>query len=350
MKCHTILLVLLLISHRTCALIVGSSTTVSRQSTPTFPAVDGDNEMRGFAAFEQGFTLEDNTTTCLFNSFFPVSGTVTFNGGTLSLSRDLLFGSATTFADGGTITGNSYAVALPDTKSVVTLGGAMILDTVELVLHADTTLNGNITFNGVCTVEGSGHAVDCTNGSLVAGTGASVLLKNLLIENVAAGSISCTDSLGTFSLQDVVWAQIADYSFSQGHIDVVGGVRITGTHIFAYQSDQVSSIQSNAQLYFDTGMTFSYDPSAASNNLLTLVDRFATLYLNETTLFATDVGLQLTKGTLVVEGECPVISEGTSAAQGILLGDGISDNNIQLNVLPESGFKIESGFLSSKDV
>jgi hypothetical protein len=96
------------------ALVVGSNTTPSRPALTTFPAADGDNEMRGFAAFENGFTLQNSSTSCLYNSFFPISGTITFNGGTLELDRDLVLTNTVSFADGGIIDGNSYALEFPD--------------------------------------------------------------------------------------------------------------------------------------------------------------------------------------------------------------------------------------------
>gem|GEM_PF-4916664 len=71
------------------ALIVGSNTAVSRQSLVTFPEADSNNTMLGFAAFEDGFRLETFATTCTFDAYFPVGGTVQLDGGSLWLARDM---------------------------------------------------------------------------------------------------------------------------------------------------------------------------------------------------------------------------------------------------------------------
>jgi len=68
---------------------VGSNTASSRQLKTFFPAIDNNNLMCGFAVFEKGLTLEDSTTTCSFDAFFPVSGDVVLNGGILRLLRDI---------------------------------------------------------------------------------------------------------------------------------------------------------------------------------------------------------------------------------------------------------------------
>ncbi len=67
----------------------GSQTVVSIESLPTFPAADSDNKLIGFGWFRNGFGLEDATTSCTFESIFPVSGNINFNGGILYLNEDL---------------------------------------------------------------------------------------------------------------------------------------------------------------------------------------------------------------------------------------------------------------------
>ena len=117
MKKYTALIIILLLCRSVLGIVYGSDAVVSRQSVVTFPAPDVDNEMRGFGVFESGFTLANNTTTCLFNSFFPVSGIVNFNGGTLDLNLDLLFHNSVDIASAGTISGSGYSVGIEIAKS-----------------------------------------------------------------------------------------------------------------------------------------------------------------------------------------------------------------------------------------
>ena len=101
--------ILFLFSFTLKAVVIGSNAIVSRQVLVTFPSSDGDNELRGFAAFENGFTLNGGGS-CIFNSVYPVSGNITLNGGTLSLSKDLICQKDATIVNGGIIVGNGYAV------------------------------------------------------------------------------------------------------------------------------------------------------------------------------------------------------------------------------------------------
>jgi len=90
--------------------VVGSDSACSRQGSATFLEIDSDNEMNGFAFFEDGFTLETVSTTCTFDSFFPVSGIVDMNYGTLYLRKDLKFDRATNLRNLGSVFGNGFSV------------------------------------------------------------------------------------------------------------------------------------------------------------------------------------------------------------------------------------------------
>jgi len=88
-KFFTFCFFLLLVSRGSLKCVtIGSDTTASRQLKTFFPAADTSNTLRGFAVFEKGLTLEDKTTKCFFDAFFPVSGDIVLNGGSLSLLRD----------------------------------------------------------------------------------------------------------------------------------------------------------------------------------------------------------------------------------------------------------------------
>jgi hypothetical protein len=103
--------------------IKGSETALSVEPFYTFPAADSDNAMLGFGWFKNGFGLEDGSTSCTFDSVFPVSGDVYLNDGTLSLSADLLFRNITTWYTSGEILGNNYLVDL--SSSITGLGSVL---------------------------------------------------------------------------------------------------------------------------------------------------------------------------------------------------------------------------------
>jgi len=94
------------------SLTVGSNSAVSVETQPTFPTKT-DNIILGFARMENGFLLADQNTTCTFQDFFHVAGSVNLSGGTLVLAEDLTFDNPLGFQNGGIILGNAFAFELP---------------------------------------------------------------------------------------------------------------------------------------------------------------------------------------------------------------------------------------------
>jgi len=95
MRCNKLFVVsffcVIFLFHNSYCTVVGSNTTSSRQFRTFFPASHTDNTMMGFSVFENGLTLEDATTNCSFDAFFPISGDIVLNGGVLSLAGDIVF-------------------------------------------------------------------------------------------------------------------------------------------------------------------------------------------------------------------------------------------------------------------
>lgn len=335
--------------------VVGSNTVASRQALTTFPSTDNDNEMRGFAAFENGFTLATSGTSCIFNSYMPVSGTITMNGGTLNFSRTMVVQNPCTFASLGTINGNNYRLEFQSTTTVLTLPSqgniTFTANNLELVLNSNVILKSPLQFQNSCIVTGNGYTLDTTAGTLVVANGAAVLFRDITLKNVSGSRLYCTDSLGTVSLLNVNFIQDAAYSFTFGQLAIVGDVNMRGSQQFTYATNQVCTIASKATWYFDSGMTFKYAPSTSSQNLLAFADSLSALRLYETTLWSTNVGLKLTKGRMIVEGQCPVKNDGTSTAQAIIFGDGASSaNDFTIKPLDESGLVVQSGYVVSQNM
>lgn len=252
--------------------------------------------------------------------------------------------------------GNSY-IGIGDYTDYASIYGfsvpavsGFIFNDVNLIFNADVYFQRNNRFSGNCLIDGRLHELVLDDGIFQVDNGSLLFLKNVTINGVDSNTFYCLDDNGTFSFQNATLILDGDLSFSLGHFDVVGDTVLTGTHLFIYQSDQVSNIGSNATLHFDSGMTFSY-ASTSARNLITMEDATAALHLNEATLYSVAPGLQLTKGTLIIEGECVIESDATTHDDGITLGDGSSaSNNVTVKILPESGPKTESGWLNYKNV
>jgi len=111
------------------ALSVGSDHVVSREGNVVFAVGDNDNELNGFAYFENGFELVNENTTCTFDSLLRVGGTIDLNGGALYLQKDLILDSVATFTDVGAIYGNGYKIDL--SESVTFLEGRIRVSSIR---------------------------------------------------------------------------------------------------------------------------------------------------------------------------------------------------------------------------
>lgn len=130
-------LVCVLYSSFSLAVVIGSYKTVSKEAFASFPAQDDDNEMRGFASFSRGFTLNGGGS-CDFNALFPVGGSAILNGGTLNLSQDLTFLEDTTFYNGGYVKGNNNQMIFLNTDQLQLPLRGNISSTVSYVTQTET--------------------------------------------------------------------------------------------------------------------------------------------------------------------------------------------------------------------
>lgn len=102
------------------AVVVGSDSSFSSAGGITFLAYESDNKLNGFTYFKEGFSLETPLTTCTFDAYFPVSGTVDLNVGSLYLAKDLTFDCGTSLVNMGNIYGNGHIVKFSESVTTFT--------------------------------------------------------------------------------------------------------------------------------------------------------------------------------------------------------------------------------------
>ncbi len=230
----------------------------------------------------------------------------------------------------------------------------MTFNNAKITLNSDLNLTNaaGIIFNGSCEIDGNGYIIDLSSiQTFSIGNSATLRIKDTVIKGISGNKIANSNSASTLELQNVMWVQSGDYTLQAGKITVIDELTITGSNKFIYKTDQTSVISSNATMFFNYGMTFSYDPPVASKNLLSLADQTSVLYLLNTSLASTTTGLQLTKGILSIDAPCPIMSSARVAGQGIMFGDGVSSsNNLAIKILPESGLNINAGYLVYNNV
>ncbi len=355
MRNAIIILITLFCGNTALPVVYGSLTAVSRQSLITLPANDATNELRGFGAFESGFTLTNASTSCLFTSLFPVSGPINLNGGTLNLSTSMLLDSAADIQSAGIINGSNYQLVLPGKISLfnlpsTTMTYGLILNGVKLCMQSDVSLNVPVTIQGMCEILGNGYSLTLNNASGISiASGATLLMKDVVVKNVSGTKIGFAATTSALQLQDVVWWLTANTSIATGYVTVLGHWWINGQYALSYNSSQTSTINSNAQIVMGYGSTFNYSPSNTAQNLLAFADNTSKLLLNSATLSASTVGLVLTKGNLILDGKSYITSNGTNTATGITIGDGTAADDLIIEVLPGANVQV-AGYVGYKNV
>ena len=253
MKKHILYSILILLfgcQVRVVAVVLGSTATVSVEPHITFPAAHADNKMHGFGWFKNGFSLENNQTSCDFASVYPVSGTINLNGGTLNLFEDLIFKNFTTILGLGTIYGNNYSLEF--CSSVTALPeNAETFENVYLSLSNTMQFNGQTTFAGFTVLDGRGHTVQLgSHGALIVASNSTLQLKDMIIKGVARENVRCFDDTATLILDNVKWVQDADVVFEHGALRIKDKAEFYGNYAFAYSSVLPITIEKQSMCQF----------------------------------------------------------------------------------------------------
>ena len=279
----------------------------------TQQTVTNDCRIKSFAALNVGFSLLDSAVTGIFDSFFAVMGTIDLSGGTLALDKDLILTNTSQLNTMGTIVGNGHVLSLAKNISLVpATSSSQCFEWGNLTV----CLNSNVTFKDCC--------ITFTGNSIISGQGncltllptctiriaanSSLLLKNIIVQGLETGRIIPLDSTSTLSLKSAKLFLDNNYTFSQGTLDIKNKVSIFGDGLtFTFGTDQLSTINQDSTLKLNDGLIFDYAPSNNEQDLLKLVDKSATLFLNGATLKITGTDLLLTKGTLLVDRNAQIV-------------------------------------------
>ncbi|MCK5632132.1 hypothetical protein KAH94_00105, partial [bacterium] len=316
------------------AVIKGSETVVSVEPLATFLSADNDNTMLGFGWFKNGFTLEDSSTTCTFDSVYPVSGNINFNGGQLYLSRDLQFQNVTNLDDSGSIFANNYSVEL--CSSVTELFSTYTLHDVTLCLGGDLKITQTIVFDGNCRIDGRNYNIFFEdNGTIIVGSGSTLELDDVHLDNLGGVNISCQDDSSKIILHNVDWTQSDDFRFKKGSIEFSHGVRFCGDKTFFYESSQTSTINANTRWTITDKMILEIGRDKAVDYVepLCFVDESSILRLDNCSLIVTASGIGLTKGEFEFDRDVYVDVLSSTTTHGLIIGSGqeVDDFSMKLD-------------------
>ena len=226
----------------------------------------------------------------------------------------------------------------------------------------DLNLNENVIMkfvsNGI--LDGWGNKLNLSDGAGIwLDKDVTLTVRNMTIVNVQdtnnewISSIRMTNTGSRLILENCELQLSRNYSFTLGHLYINRDVVFTGTCQFNFTATHGLFIDKNSTLCFDNETTFSYGPATSDRrDLIVLSDRTSKLYLNGCTLKSSTTGMQLTKGTLIIDGKCEFYNEdlGNGAArslsQAITLGNGNVDDDLKIIIGPACGIDIKSGILA----
>ena len=258
-------------------------------------------------------------------------------GSVIEIFNDVRFSSDTTIESSGFLSphGNAFI-----------LGGDLIMpDGVDV----------HFTTSGI--IDGQGHnLIFGENSKLTLDNYITLTLRNIHLRNLknygdGSSSISVKRSWkAQVALQNSSLCLDSDFTFSLGQLYIHGDVEISGTHKFIYTSTHAARIEKFSSWNFDNNSTFSYAPASDNRNLIIMADETSVLFLNGATIESTTTGLQLTNGILIVDHKSYLENSATSISQAIAFGDGNSNHNLKIEILPGASLDLKSGIIDYKNV
>ena len=206
--------------------------------------------------------------------------------------------------------------------------GTNFFDGDIMMLDRDLELEYTWTVTEKAKLFGNGNKITfgTDGGILIQGADAALLLENVLIENIYGNQIRCSDDSTTLSIDNVVWIQDANYSFTKGTLNINGNWLVQGRNTtFAYSSDQASMLQQDTNWIFDTNVTFSYD-SASSGNIV-MTDATSKINFDGATLHVSQ-DAQFKDGTFVFDD---IVTLNTEVGRTLYLGNNNASQNLTLD-------------------
>lgn len=201
---------------------------------------------------------------------------------------------------------------------------AKIIKDSEFSFDADHEWKTQLTIMGTCTINGNGHKLTFgPGGQFLVGPGATLLLRNIKLNNVTGTDLACDDDTGTLKLRDVEWNQIGNTSFSDGALEIYGDVVINGPNTrFTYVSSEPCTIMQDSRLVFGREVVFRY--FSLSTNRLVMIDETSMLNFDGATFEANET-VRLTKGTLAFDN---YVLFSPAFNKKIIYGNGVMADNI----------------------
>ncbi len=234
---------------------------------------------------------------------------------------------------------DEFGIYLPETATLRFLDSALeIID--------NRTLSRPLNIAGIAIINGYGYTLNFEPGASINVETGQLEINNMVLQGIQEQNLRCMQNNANLTLQNCNLVLTDDYRFRDGGLIFLDST-ISGFHTFSFESSISCSIQRS--LLLDTGVTFSYSPPVARNDLI-WTDTSSILYLNGCTLKTTSTGLCLTKAKIVVDGQNQAYNDGVTTLSGaFILGNGDPAYDVKLEILPGAKLDFASGVLIYKN-
>jgi hypothetical protein len=296
----------------------------------------GNNRLEGEVFLSNNLVIYDSNASLTCAIVRSLSQDIELNGGKLYLEENLSFIDDKKIVGNGTIFCNKRKIVL-GAKEMSWNGSIYFDNGNDIELRATLHLSQTWTFSGNnSTIIGNGNILILEpHGKIIVERGSNLLLKNLIIQNVSDGNITCLDDAGTINFQDVVMVQNDEYTFKKGAFTVLGFLDLTGSQTFVFQPSVPCTIKSGSILQLDPHMTLSVDFMTTATDMLRFEDKSSVLLLDSCCVHVTSTGWHLKKGKIRIDGTINTIAEyktdpinGRRLEGGITLGKLVIDGRL----------------------
>ena len=309
-----------------------------------------DNLIEGVLFITSDIELQDHNTAVAFDVRNRLDADIKLNSGSMVLDEDLCFLDNKRIFGPGRVVLNGHKLSFGATD--LTWQEPILFERAsDVEVNSNTDLEDTWSFSGDSILCGNANilCIGCSDG-IVVRPNTNLLIRDMVLYGISDTKIRCMTDDSTITLQNVKWIQSADFTFTRGSLIFLDDVEFIGNgKKFIYQSQMTSTIKQNATLLLEYGFTFSYDPINGARDLICFQSESSTLFLNSSTLYVTNKGIDLIGGKLGVKGISFLASEAydtTTTQNGITIGNGNEDDDLLCLIIGDSMLELEKGILT----
>lgn len=311
--------------------------------------VSGNNNViSGAGSLEQPIIFADASGSLTSMMGGSIGGSIMLNGGTFALADDLLLANDSIIVGPGTVNLGAQALTFGQQKGICDQPLNWSGNGAAVAMRSDVILSSTWTFSGAVELQGNGNVLRLSgDGAIRVESGSSLVLKDVYVIGAHAANISCADETAQLVLNNVTWIQDNHFTFTTGSISFQNTVDFQGSSSFVYESCCTCTIEKNATWIINSGMTLSIGrPVSNGNEPLHFGCVTAELKLDNCTLSVAEHGMQVAYGKVTYYRDVEVEINSTSTANGLILGNGVSDMPMHLELAPGATVHFTKGHLT----